>query len=216
MKEKISEKKERILKIIEIFNQIYSEADCTLDYKSPLQLMISTQLAAQCTDARVNIVTKDLYKKYPDVYAFANADELELQKDIKSTGFFRNKAKNIIGACRMLIDEFDGEVPKTMEELLRLPGVGRKTANLVLGDAFGIPGIVVDTHATRLSNRLGFTTEKDPYKIELDLMKIVPKENWSQFCHQLVYHGRAYCDARSPKCSECPIAMHCPHIVGKK
>lgn len=216
MKEKISEKKERILKIIEIFNQIYSEADCTLDYKSPLQLMISTQLAAQCTDARVNIVTKDLYKKYPDVYAFANADELELQKDIKSTGFFRNKAKNIIGACRMLIDEFDGEVPKTMEELLRLPGVGRKTANLVLGDAFGIPGIVVDTHATRLSNRLGFTTEKDPYKIELDLMKIVPKESWSQFCHQLVYHGRAYCDARSPKCSECPIAMHCPHIMGKK
>lgn len=216
MKEKISEKKERILKIIEIFNQIYSEADCTLDYKSPLQLMISTQLAAQCTDARVNIVTKDLYKKYPDVYAFANADELELQQDIKSTGFFRNKAKNIIGACRMLIDEFDGEVPKTMEELLRLPGVGRKTANLVLGDAFGIPGIVVDTHATRLSNRLGFTTEKDPYKIELDLMKIVPKENWSQFCHQLVYHGRAYCDARSPKCSACPIAMHCPHIMGKK
>ncbi len=216
MKEKISEKKERILKIIEIFNQIYSEADCTLDYKSPLQLMISTQLAAQCTDARVNIVTKDLDKKYPDVYAFANADELELQQDIKSTGFFRNKAKNIIGACRMLIDEFDGEVPKTMEELLRLPGVGRKTANLVLGDAFGIPGIVVDTHATRLSNRLGFTTEKDPYKIELDLMKIVPKENWSQFCHQLVYHGRAYCDARSPKCSECPIAMHCPHIMGKK
>lgn len=216
MREKISEKKERILKIIDVFNQTYSEADCTLDYKSPLELMISTQLAAQCTDARVNIVTKDLYKKYPDVYAFANADELELQQDIKSTGFFRNKAKNIIGACRMLIDEFGGEVPQTMEELLRLPGVGRKTANLVLGDAFGIPGIVVDTHATRLSNRLGFTKEKDPYKIELDLMKIVPKEYWSQFCHQLVYHGRAYCDARSPKCGDCPIAMYCPHIMGNK
>ena len=210
MREKIADKQQRVLKIIDIFNQEYSDADCTLEYQSPLQLLISTQLAAQCTDARVNIVTKDLYQKYPDVYAFANADELELQNDIKSTGFFRNKAKNIIGCCKMLIAEYGGEVPNTMEELLKLPGVGRKTANLVLGDYFGIPGIVVDTHAMRLSNRLGLTKNKDPYKIELDLMKVVPKEHWSSFCHQLVYHGRAYCMARKPNCDACPIAHLCP------
>lgn len=152
MREKIADKKERILKIIEIFGKVYSDADCTLEYDNPLQLLISTQLAAQCTDKRVNIVTKDLYKKYRDVYDFANADELELREDIKSTGFFRNKAKNIIGCCKMLISDYNGEVPREMEDLLKLPGVGRKTANLVRGDYFGIPGIVVDTHATRLSN----------------------------------------------------------------
>ncbi len=213
MKQRILSKKQRILEIINIFNQEYEDADCTLDYENVLQLLISTQLAAQCTDARVNLVAKDLYKKYPDVYAFAYADETELQNDIKSTGFFRNKAKNIIACCQMLINEFGGEVPQTMEELLKLPGVGRKTANLVLGDYFGIPGIVVDTHATRLSNRMGFTTNSDPYKIELDLQKIVPKEYWSSFCHQLVYHGREYCSARSPKCDICPINHLCPQKI---
>ena len=212
MREKLSDKKERAMKISEIFDKVYSDADCTLDYKTPFQLLISTQLAAQCTDARVNIVTKDLFKKYPTIEAFAAADELELQQDIKSTGFFRNKAKNIIGTARMLLDEFGGEVPSDMESLLKLPGVGRKTANLVRGDAFGIPGVVVDTHATRISNKLGFTKNSDPYKIELDLMKILPEEIWSKFCHQLVYHGRAYCNARSPKCELCPIAMYCPHF----
>lgn len=212
MREKIADKKERLMKIIEIFNQIYSDADCTLEYDNPLQLLISTQLAAQCTDKRVNIVTKDLYKKYKDVYDFANADELELQQDIKPTGFFRNKAKNIIGCCKMLISDYNGEVPSAMEDLLRLPGVGRKTANLVRGDYFGIPGVVVDTHATRLSNRMGFTTNKEPVKIEQDLLKIVPPDYQISFCHQLVYHGREYCNARRPKCDKCPINMLCPQI----
>lgn len=212
MREKIADKKERLMKIIEIFNQIYSDADCTLEYDNPLQLLISTQLAAQCTDKRVNIVTKDLYKKYKDVYDFANADELELQQDIKPTGFFRNKAKNIIGCCKMLISDYNGEVPSAMEDLLRLPGVGRKTANLVRGDYFGIPGVVVDTHATRLSNRMGFTTNKEPVKIEQDLLKIVPPDYQTSFCHQLVYHGREYCNARRPKCDKCPINMLCPQI----
>lgn len=213
MRESLKSKQKRAEKIYDVFKDIYGRGECTLDYKDPLQLLIATQLAAQCTDARVNLVTPALYKKYPDVYAFANADELELQNDIKSTGFFRNKAKNIIGCCRMLINDFGGEVPQSMEELLKLPGVGRKTANLVLGDAFGIPGVVVDTHATRLSNRMGFTVNKDPYKIELDLMKIIPKENWGSFCHMLVHHGRAYCDARRPNCAECPIAEFCPKII---
>ncbi len=212
MREKIADKKERLMRIIEIFNRTYSDADCTLDYDNPLQLLISTQLAAQCTDKRVNIVTKDLYQKYKDVYDFANADELELQQDIKPTGFFRNKAKNIIGCCRMLVSDYNGEVPSSMEDLLRLPGVGRKTANLVRGDYFGIPGVVVDTHATRLSNRMGFTTNKEPAKIEQDLLKLIPPEYQTSFCHQLVYHGREYCDARRPKCDTCPINMLCPKI----
>lgn len=210
MRESIKKKSERAAEIFEVFGQVYEDADCTLDYDSALELLIATQLAAQCTDARVNMVTPALFKKYPDVYAFAAADELELREDIRSTGFYRNKAKNIIGCCRMLIDEFGGEVPHTMEELLRLPGVGRKTANLVLGDFFGIPGVVVDTHATRLSNRMGFTRETDPYKIELDLQKVLPPENWAAFCHCLVYHGRAYCTARSPKCDTCPVEHLCP------
>ena len=210
MKESLAIKRQRVKDISAIFGKIYSDADCTLEYTTALELLIATQLAAQCTDARVNIVTKDLFVKYPDVYAFANADELELQEDIRSTGFFRNKARNIIACCRMLIDEYNGEVPGKMEELLKLPGVGRKTANLVLGDFFGIPGVVVDTHATRLSNRMGLTTNQDPYKIELDLQKIVPQEEWADFCHKLVYHGREYCNARKPKCDTCPISHICP------
>lgn len=210
MRESLAAKKKRVLDMIEVFDRTYSDADCTLEYQSALQLLISTQLAAQCTDARVNIVTKDLYRKYQDVYAFANADELELQNDIRSTGFFRNKAKNIIGCCQMLIQDYGGEVPGNMEDLLKLPGVGRKTANLVLGDFFGIPGVVVDTHATRLSNRMGLTAQKDPYKIELDLQKVVPRDHWASFCHQLVYHGRAFCTARSPKCDTCPVNRLCP------
>lgn len=212
MRESLKARRCRAAEIYKIFGEVYKDADCTLEYKSALQLLIATQLAAQCTDARVNMVTPALFAKYPDVYAFANADELELREDIRSTGFFRNKARNIIACCRMLIDDFGGEVPNSMEELLKLPGVGRKTANLVLGDFFGIPGVVVDTHATRLSNRMGFTKESDPYKIELDLRKLLPPEDWAQFCHCLVYHGRAFCTARAPKCDICPVEQLCPKV----
>ncbi len=213
MRENLEKKRGRALEIIKIFETVYGDADCTLDYTSPLQLLIATQLAAQCTDARVNLVTPALFNRYKTVHDFANADEEELSSYIRSTGFFRNKTKNIIGCCKKLISDFGGEVPKTMDELLTLPGVGRKTANLVLGDIFGIPGIVVDTHATRLANRMGFTTNKDPYKIELDLLKIIPPEYQSTFCHQLVFHGREYCNARSPKCDICPISHLCPQKI---
>ncbi len=213
MKESIEKKKQRVLDIIKIFDNVYADADCTLEYKSALQLLIATQLAAQCTDARVNLVTPALFERYKTVQDFAEADFEELSGLIRSTGFFRNKTKNIIACCQKLIADFDGEVPQTMEELLTLPGVGRKTANLVLGDIFGIPGIVVDTHATRLANRMGFTVNKDPYKIEMDLLKIVPAEYQSHFCHQLVYHGREFCDARKPRCGECPIRELCPQLL---
>ncbi len=203
--------KQRVLKILEQFEKMYPEADCSLEYRDPLQLMIATQLAAQCTDARVNIVTKDLYQKYRTVEDFANADLKELEQDIKSTGFYHNKAKNIIGACQMLIRDFGGKVPSNMEDLLKLPGVGRKTANLVLNDCFGVSGVVVDTHAKRLSNRIGLTENQDPEKIEYDLMKVVPVESWGRFCHQLVFHGRAVCNARKPACEECGIREYCKY-----
>lgn len=208
--------KERALKIIIVFKKIYAEADCTLDYESPLQLLIATQLAAQCTDARVNLVTPALFARYKTVYDFAEADEDELSELIRSTGFFRNKTKNIIACCKKLISDFGGEVPQTMDELLTLPGVGRKTANLVLGDVFGVPGIVVDTHAGRLSRRMGLTKNTDPYKVEQDLIKIIPPDEQSDFCHRLVFHGREYCDARKPRCTECPINEICPKILELK
>lgn len=210
MRENLEKKRQRVLNIIEIFDRVYKDADCTLDYTSALQLLIATQLAAQCTDARVNLVTPALFQRYKTVHDFAEADPDELSLLIHSTGFYRNKTKNIIACCKKIISDFGGEVPQTMDELLTLPGVGRKTANLVLGDIFGIPGIVVDTHATRLSNRMGLTINKDPYKIEMDLLKIVPPEVQSHFCHQLVLHGREFCDARKPRCPECPIAHLCP------
>lgn len=200
---------ERALKIIEIFDVVYKDAKCSLEYKDPLQLLIATQLAAQCTDERVNKVTPALFLKYPDVQAFAEADQLELEDCIKSTGFFRNKAKNIINCCKLLIVRYNGIVPSTMEQLLELPGVGRKTANLILGDIFGIPGIVVDTHAKRLTKRMGFTKNEDPTKVEYDLMKVIPEEKWTDFCHKLVYHGRAVCNARKPLCDICPICLFC-------
>jgi len=202
-------KRQQVEKIIEQLDLLYPDAGCSLVYKDPLQLMIATQLAAQCTDARVNIVTKDLFRKYRTVYEFASANQEELENDIKSTGFFRNKAKNIIGACKMIISDFGGQVPSNMDDLLKLPGVGRKTANLILNDCFGIPGIVVDTHAKRLSQRFGLTENEDPEKIEYDLMKIIPKEKWGSFCHQLVFHGRAVCNARKPMCDKCSIRPYC-------
>jgi len=202
-------KSDRVEHIIKELDRLYPAAGCSLVYENPLQLLIATQLSAQCTDARVNIVTKDLFKKYRTVQDFANADIKELEQDIRSTGFYRNKAKNIIECCKKIISDFDGEVPNTMDKLLTLPGVGRKTANLVLGDIFNIPGVVVDTHAKRLSNRLGLTKEQDPVKIEFDLMKIIPKEIWSRFSHQLVLHGRAVCKARKPDCGTCTLMAYC-------
>ena len=205
-------KKDFVLKLKEIFDKEYPTACCSLDFKKPYELLIATQLAAQCTDARVNIVTKDLFKKYTSVEDFANADLSELENDIRSTGFYRNKAKNIIGCCKMLLSDFGGEVPDTMEELTRLPGTGRKTANIILGDIYEKPSVVVDTHCIRLSNRFGLTKNSDPYKIELDLKKIVPEDYQTRFCHTLVFHGRAYCNARSPKCETCPVKEICPKI----
>ncbi len=202
---------DKILVVMEKLTELYPDTECTLVYKNPFQLLIATQLAAQCTDARVNIVTKDLFKKYPSVEAFANADLKELEKDIKSTGFYHNKAKNIINCAKKLLSDFNGEVPKTMEELLSLPGTGRKTANLVLGDAFGIPGIVIDTHAKRLAGRIGLTKEETPEKIESDLMKFVPKDYWITLGHHFVDHGRAVCNARKPECEKCVLSSVCAY-----
>lgn len=201
--------------ISSVLYSIYPEAACSLDYQEPLQLLLATILAAQCTDDRVNKVTRDLFKKYPSVYDYAYADPEELERDIKSTGFYRNKAKNIIGCCRKLIADFDGKVPDNMEDLLSLPGVGRKTANVVLGNIYGVPGIIVDTHCKRLSKRLGLTDSEDPAKIEHDLMEILPREVWTGFSNCLVYHGRAVCDARKPKCEICHITHHCDFFNNK-
>lgn len=205
----IDDLKKRAKEISSILFEIYPEATCSLDYKEPLELLIATMLAAQCTDARVNIVTKDLFNKYTSVYDYANANPEELEQDIKSTGFYHNKAKNIIGCCRKLIKDFGGKVPDNMEDLLGLPGVGRKTANVVLSNVYGVPGIIVDTHCKRLSNRMGLTDKEDPEKIEYDLMEVVPRKNWTAFSNSLVYHGRAICDARKPKCGQCPVAQYC-------
>lgn len=201
--------KNKAKKISSILFKTYPEATCSLDYERPLELLIATMLAAQCTDARVNIVTKDLFRKYTSVYDYAGANPEELEQDIKSTGFYRNKAKNIIDCCKKLIKDFEGKVPDNMEDLLSLPGVGRKTANVVLGNIYGISGVIVDTHCKRLSNRMGLTDKEDPEKIELDLMQIIPRKEWTRFSNSLVYHGRAICDARKPKCEQCPVAQFC-------
>lgn len=206
----LREKKEQVLAIRKVFDTVYADADCTLDYQTPFQLLIATQLAAQCTDARVNIVTKDLFQKYRSVEDFAAADLEELEQDIRSTGFYHNKAKNIIGCAQKLLRDFGGTVPDNLEDLLSLPGVGRKTANLVLGDVFGKNALVIDTHAGRLSRRFGLTKETDPTKVEFALMKMVPEDYMARFCHQMVMHGRAFCTARNPKCTSCPLNHLCP------
>jgi endonuclease III len=204
-------KKEKTIQIIDSFDKLYPDSKCSLEYNNPLQLLLSTQMSAQCTDARVNIVAKSLYAKYRTAQDFANADIIELQEDIRSTGFYRNKSKNIIECCKILVEKYNGEVPGTIEELLELPGVGRKTANLVLYEIFGVQGIVVDTHAKRLSNRIGLTKNSDPEKIEYDLQKIVPRSRWADFCHMLVFHGRAVCNARKPECESCEIRQLCTY-----
>lgn len=209
-------KKERVAQLRVLLDEAYPEVKCSLNYTTPVEMLIATQLSAQCTDARVNIVTADLFKKYPSVEAFANADYLEMQEDIKSIGFYKNKAKNLINCCKRLVEVYGGQVPDTMEELLTLPGTGRKTANLVLGDIFGKPAVVVDTHCMRLAKRIGLTKETEPHKIETDLKKIVPPDYQLRMCHQFVYHGRAVCTARKPMCSECTLAKICKKIGVEK
>lgn len=207
-------KKEKILEIQKIFDVVYADAKCSLDFTTPHELLVAVQLSAQCTDARVNIVTKDLFAKYKSVEEFAKADIEELSEIIRPCGFYNSKAKNIIASSKTIVEKHGGKVPDTMEELTALAGVGRKTANLILGDVYGLPAVVVDTHCIRLSNRIGFTTNKDPVKIEFDLKKVVPEDYQMRFCHQLVYHGRAICNARNPKCEVCPISHLCKHFKG--
>jgi len=201
---------ERVRKIFPILRKTYPEARIALKHSNPLELLISTILSAQCTDVRVNMVTKTLFKKYTSAKDWAKADIKQIESDIKSTGFFRNKAVNIKGACTKVVEEFDGKIPDTMEELLTLPGVGRKTANCVLGNAFGIPGVVCDTHVIRLSRRLGLSPNSDPVKLEFDLAEVVPRKNWLLFSDLLIFHGRNICKARKPDCVNCPIAKYCP------
>ena len=202
-------KKERVLKLRELLDKAYPDVKCSLNYTTPLEMLIATQMSAQCTDARVNIITETLFKKYRNAEDFANADYDELCEDIKSAGFYRNKAKNIILCCQRLIDVYGGEVPDTMEDLTSLAGTGRKTANLVLGDIFGKPAVVVDTHCKRIAKRIGLTTNDDPTKVEMDLKKIVPSDYQLRMCNQFVAHGRAVCTARNPKCAVCPIKEVC-------
>lgn len=207
--DRIMTKKERVLAISKIFDEVYSHAKCSLDYTHDYELLIAVMLSAQCTDARVNIVTKDLFAKYTTLRAFADAKLEELEECIKSCGFYHSKAKNIIATANKILNEFDGRIPDTIEELITLPGVGRKTANLIVGDVYGKPGVVVDTHCIRLSNRFGLTKEQNPVKIEMELKKIIPDDMQMRFCHQLVFHGRAYCMARKPNCDGCPINHLC-------
>jgi endonuclease-3 len=201
---------ERVRKIWPLLRKTYPDAKVALNFTNPLELLVATILSAQCTDVRVNIVTADLFKKYTSARDWANADIKELEEDIRSTGFFRNKAQNIKCACTKLLAEHGGEVPRTMEELTTLPGVGRKSANVLLGNVFDTPGIVCDTHVIRLSRRLELSDNADPVKLEFDLADIVPKDRWTLFSHLLVFHGRSICKARKPNCPECPVAEHCP------
>jgi endonuclease-3 len=201
----------RVPAILDELDRLYPAATCELRHDNPFQLLCATILSAQCTDERVNLVAPTLFARFPTPSAMANADTTALENIIRSTGFFRNKAKNLLGASRMLVERWAGVVPRTMDELLDLPGVARKTANVVLGTAFGIAdGVVVDTHVTRLAQRLGLTRSETPEKIEADLMAIVPRERWILLSHQLIWHGRRICQARKPNCDACPIAPHCP------
>ncbi len=200
----------RVRAILQKLDEAYPDVTCALKHENPFQLLVSTILSAQCTDARVNQVTSTLYRKYPTPEAFAYANPSELEESIRPTGFFRNKTKSIIGASKQIIERFKGEVPRTMEELLPLPGVARKTANVVLGTAYGVPsGVVVDTHVQRVSRRLDLTRNLDPKKIEQDLMRVIPQEKWILFGHQLIWHGRRVCQARNPRCVDCNLEHIC-------
>lgn len=200
-------------KVVRQMARDYPDATCSLNHRSPLELLVATILSAQCTDDRVNLVTPALFRKYPTAAHFARAKLSDLERAIQSTGFFRNKAKNIQACCQKLVDEHDGEVPRDLDELVQLPGVGRKTANVVLGTAFGLAtGVVVDTHVGRLSQRMGLTKHKDPVKIERDLMEVLPAKEWVAFSHRLIQHGRRVCIARRPQCDDCSLVRWCPRV----
>ncbi|MFA7255807.1 MAG: endonuclease III [Candidatus Omnitrophota bacterium] len=209
-KEKLQSKIKRVKAILRCLRKAYPDARCALHYSTPWELLVATILSAQCTDKLVNQVTPALFKKYPGVRAFAAANPEEIEQTIRSTGFYRNKTKNILGAAKAVLERFGGEVPVLMEELVTIPGVGRKTANVVLGDAFGIPGIPVDTHMIRINRLLGLTRHADPVKIEFDLMKLVPQKHWTLYSHLIIHHGRARCFARRPDCGHCEIRALCP------
>ena len=203
--------KSRINKILEILRSTYPDVKTALHHRTPLEMLIATILSAQCTDVRVNEVTKVLFKKLRTAKDYAEVPISDLEELIRSTGFFRNKAKSIKACCKAIQEDYGGKVPNNLEALVELPGIGRKTANVVLGSAFGIPGIVVDTHVKRLSQRIGLTKEKDPVKIEFDLMALIPKKHWTDFSHQMIWHGRRLCPARKPKCPECPLLKLCDY-----
>lgn len=208
------QKKERTLEIIKRLKNEYPDADCTLDYDDAWKLLVSVRLAAQCTDARVNIVVKDLFAKYPSPQALAEASPEEIEEIVKPCGLGKSKARDIHKCMKMLVEEYDGQVPEDFDKLLKLPGVGRKSANLIMGDVFGRPAIVTDTHCIRLTNRMGLVDGiKEPAKVEKELWKIIPGEEGSDFCHRLVYHGRAVCTARNPKCEQCCLAQVCKKIL---
>lgn len=204
------------LEILDRLEAAYPQAHCALQHESPWQLLVATILSAQCTDVRVNKVTPDLFERYPDIVDMAAARQHELEKLIKSTGFFRNKAKNLINCAVTLMNQHAGEVPRHMESLVALPGVGRKTANVILGNAFDIPGMVVDTHVGRIARRLGWTTSKDAVKIEKDLCELLPAERWTQTAHVLIFHGRECCRAQTAWCSRCPVVDKCPQVKVKR
>ena len=214
VRESFQAKKDRAGKIFKILEKVYPGAKCALDYSTPWQLLVATILSAQCTDKRVNLVTSPLFKKYPHVKDYAAMPQTELEEYIRSAGFYKNKAKNILGAAQALVKNHEGEVPKVLDDLVVLPGVGRKTANVVLGNAFGIPGLTVDTHMIRLNNRLGFTQNQDPVKIERDLMSLVPEKSWTVYSHLIINHGRNRCYARKPDCANCEVLGLCP--TGKR
>lgn len=199
-------------RVVTKLKRLYPDAHCALVHRSPLELLVATILSAQCTDARVNMVTPTLFRRYPTALSLAEADQGELESIIRSTGFFRNKAKNIRGACRLIVDKHGGKVPQTMAELLELPGVARKTANVVLGNAYGIPGMVVDTHVKRIARRLGLTRQTDPVRVEKDLMEVVPDKEWTDLSHRIIAHGRTICQARKPNCPECAFSQDCPKV----
>ncbi len=202
----------RVARILATLADTYPDAECALDFNNPYELLIATILSAQCTDKRVNLVTPALFAAFPDPAAMAGAELDAVIERIRSTGFFNNKAKNIVAACQAIVTRHGGQVPDRLADLVKLPGVGRKTANVVLGNAFNVPGIAVDTHLGRVSRRLGLTRETDPVKVEFDLMKVVPEPDWTRFSHQIIHHGRALCAARKPKCDTCPLAPDCPEV----